>query len=49
LYFSDSSRSTAAQVVPFSTGETDSFTIAMWIQFAQKDDAGIYFSLYEVE
>lgn len=48
LYFSDESRSTAAQVVPFQTGETDSLTIAMWVQFAQKDDSGIYFTLYEV-
>lgn len=48
LYFSDATRSTAAQVVPFQTGETDSMTIAMWVQFASKDDSGIYFTLYEV-
>jgi Concanavalin A-like lectin/glucanases superfamily len=48
LYFSDSTRSTAAQVVPFATGETDSLTIALWVQFATKDDTGIYFTLYEV-
>lgn len=49
LYFSDASRSTAAQVVPFYTGGADSITIAMWVQFAQKDESGIFFSLYEVE
>lgn len=49
LYFSDSSRSTAAQVVPFYTGESSSLTIAMWVQFAQKDDTGIFFTLYGVE
>lgn len=48
LYFSDATRSTAAQVVPFETGQVDSMTIAMWVQFATKDDSGIYFTLYEV-
>lgn len=48
LYFSDATRSTAAQVIPFPTGEKDSLTVAMWVQFAQKDDSGIYFTLYEV-
>ena len=48
LYFSDPTRSTAAQVVPFHTSESDSLTIALWVQFAQKDDSGIFFSLYEV-
>lgn len=48
LYFSDASRSTAAQVVPFQTGESDSLTVALWVQFAQKDDTGIYYTLYEV-
>lgn len=49
LYFSDSLRSTAAQVVPFYTGESNSLTIAMWVQFAQKDDTGIFFTLYGVQ
>ncbi|XP_073822904.1 sushi, von Willebrand factor type A, EGF and pentraxin domain-containing protein uif isoform X2 [Musca autumnalis] len=49
LYFSDATRSTAAQVVPFYTGEATSLTIAMWVQFAQKDDTGIFFTLYGVE
>lgn len=48
LYFSDSTRSTAAQVVPFYTGMTNSLTIAMWVQFSQKDDSGIFFTLYSV-
>ncbi|KAL7042588.1 hypothetical protein ACKWTF_001212 [Chironomus riparius] len=48
LYFSDATRSTAAQVIPFPTSESDSLTVAMWVQFAQKDDSGIYFTLYEV-
>ncbi|XP_055387901.1 uncharacterized protein LOC129616312 isoform X2 [Condylostylus longicornis] len=49
LYFSDPTRSTAAQVVPFLTGESGSLTIAMWVQFAQKDDSGIFFTLYGVD
>lgn len=49
LYFSDATRSTAAQVVPFYTGVSDSLTIAMWVQFAQKDDSGIFFTLYGVD
>lgn len=49
LYFSDATRSTAAQVVPFRTNSTNSITIAMWVQFAQKDDAGIFFTLYAVD
>lgn len=49
LYFSDATRSTAAQVVPFHTAMTNSFTIAMWVQFLQKDDSGIFFTLYAVE
>jgi hypothetical protein len=49
LYFSDATRSTAAQVVPFPTSESDSMTIALWVQFSQKDDSGIFFTLYEVE
>lgn len=48
LYFSDSTRSTAAQVVPFQTSESNSLTFALWVQFAQKDDTGIFFTLYEV-
>ncbi|XP_055635764.1 uncharacterized protein LOC129775276 isoform X1 [Toxorhynchites rutilus septentrionalis] len=48
LYFSDPSRSSAAQVVPFYTGATDSFTIAFWVQFTQKDDTGIFATLYAV-
>lgn len=35
-------------MIPFATGESDSLTVAMWVQFAQKDDSGIYFTLYEV-
>lgn len=49
LYFSDATRSTAAQVVPFYTAGTNSITIAMWVQFSQKDDSGIFFTLYAVE
>lgn len=49
LYFSDPTRSTAAQVIPFGTGASDSLTIAMWVQFAQKDDSGIFYTLYAVD
>lgn len=49
LYFSDPTRSTAAQVIPFGTGGSNSLTIAMWVQFAQKDDSGIFYTLYAVD
>lgn len=49
LYFSDATRSTAAQVVPFATGGSDSITVAMWVQFAQKEDSGIFYTLYAVD
>lgn len=49
LYFSDATRSTAAQVVPFYTGGADSLTVAMWVQFLQKDDSGIFFTMYGVK
>lgn len=49
LYFSDATRSTAAQVIPFYTSTADSLTVAMWIQYSQKDDSGIFFTLYGVE
>lgn len=49
LYFSDATRSTAAQVVPFYTGGVESITIALWVQYAQKDDSGVFFTLYGVD
>ncbi|GAB0094394.1 sushi, von Willebrand factor type A, EGF and pentraxin domain-containing protein 1 [Sergentomyia squamirostris] len=49
LYFSDAVRSTAAQVVPFYTGGAESLTLAMWVQFSQKDDSGIFYTLYAVD
>ena len=49
LYFSDATRSTAAQVVPFYTGASSSLTIALWVQFAQRDDSGIFYTLYGVD
>lgn len=49
MYFSDATRSTAAQVIPFYTAGGNSLTIAMWVQFAQKDDSGIFYTLYAVE
>ena len=49
LYFSDATRSTAAQVVPFYTNNANSLTIGMWVQFAQKDDSGIFYTLYSVQ
>lgn len=48
LYFSDSSRSSAAQIIPFYTGSPTSLTIAMWVQFTEKDENGIFFTLYAV-
>ncbi|KAH1029275.1 hypothetical protein HUJ05_002540 [Dendroctonus ponderosae] len=48
LYFSDPGRSSASQVVPFYTGASSSLTIAMWVQFTQKDENGIFFTLYGV-
>ncbi|GBP19642.1 Fibropellin-1 [Eumeta japonica] len=48
LYFSDPLRSSASQVVPFETGSTDSLTIAMWVQFLQQDEGGIFFTAYSV-
>lgn len=48
LYFSDASRSSAAQIVPFYTGNKSSLTIAMWVQFTEKDENGIFFTLYSV-
>lgn len=48
LYFSDPLRSSAAQVVPFDTGSTDSLTLAMWVQYTQQDEGGIFFTAYSV-
>jgi hypothetical protein len=48
LYFSDPTRSSASLVVPFFIGAKSSLTIAMWVQFTQKDEGGIFFSLYSV-
>lgn len=48
LYFSDPLRSSAAQVVPFDTGSTDSLTIAMWVQYTQQDEGGVFFTAYSV-
>lgn len=49
LYFSDPTRSTAAQVIPLYTDNSESLTIAMWVQFSQKDDSGIFYTLYAVD
>lgn len=49
LYFSDPTRSTAAQVIPFYTSNRNSLTIGMWVQFSQKDDSGIFYTLYAVD
>jgi hypothetical protein len=48
MYFSDPTRSSASLVVPFFLGAKSSLTIAMWVQFTQKDEGGIFFSLYSV-
>lgn len=47
--FPEETLSSAALTVPFQfTGARDSFTIAMWVQYAQKDEPGIFFTLYSV-
>lgn len=47
--FPEETLSSAALTIPFQfTGSRDSFTIAMWVQYAQKDDSGIFFTLYSV-
>lgn len=48
LYFSDPLRSSAAQVVPFDTGSADSWTIALWVQYTQQDEGGVFFTAYSV-
>ncbi|CAG9863735.1 unnamed protein product [Phyllotreta striolata] len=48
LYFSDATRSSASQVIPFYTGSKSSMTIALWVQFTQRDENGIFFTLYSV-
>ncbi|XP_046990617.1 sushi, von Willebrand factor type A, EGF and pentraxin domain-containing protein 1 [Schistocerca americana] len=48
LYFSDPSRSSASLVVPFYLGAKTSMTVAMWVQFTQKDEAGTFFTMYSV-
>lgn len=49
LYFSDPLRSSAAQVIPFYTGESQGLTIGMWVQFTQQDEGGTFFTLYSVK
>lgn len=49
LQFNDARLSTASQVIPFVSKNATSLTIAMWVQFSQKDDSGIFFTLYEVD
>lgn len=49
LYFSDPQRSSAAQVIPFYTGESHGLTIAMWVQFTQQDEGGTFFTMYSVK
>lgn len=47
--FPEETLSSAALTVPFQfSGSKDSFTIAMWVQYAQKDEPGIFFTLYSV-
>lgn len=48
LSFTDPTRSSAALVVPFFTGGKSSLTIAMWVQFTNKDEGGVFFTMYNV-
>ncbi|XP_071439306.1 uncharacterized protein uif isoform X2 [Hetaerina americana] len=49
LYFTDPTRSSASLIVPFFIGGKQSMTIAMWVQFTQKDEGGTFFTLYSVK
>ncbi|XP_012280254.1 sushi, von Willebrand factor type A, EGF and pentraxin domain-containing protein 1 [Orussus abietinus] len=48
LRFSDPTLSSVMLTTPFFTGVTKSLTVAMWVQYTQKDEAGIFFTLYSV-
>jgi len=48
LSFTDPTRSSAALVLPFFLGGKTSMTIGMWVQFTQKDEGGVFFTMYQV-
>ncbi|KAK6617037.1 hypothetical protein RUM44_005394 [Polyplax serrata] len=48
LHFTDMARSSASLLVPFYFGRKSSLTIAMWVQFTNKDEGGTFFTLYSV-
>ncbi|KAF4522838.1 hypothetical protein B566_EDAN008100 [Ephemera danica] len=48
MYFPEPERSTASLVVPFYTGAGPSLTVAMWVKFAQRDEGGVFFTMYSV-
>lgn len=48
MYFPEPERSSASLVVPFYSGAGSSLTVAMWVKFAQRDEGGVFFTLYSV-
>lgn len=49
LFFSDETRrASASQVIPFVL-DTDSMTLALWVQFTHRDDTGNILTLYSVD
>ncbi|XP_054265760.1 uncharacterized protein LOC128988471 [Macrosteles quadrilineatus] len=48
LSFTEPTDSSAALAVPFRLGGKTSLTIAMWVQFAHRDEPGVFFTLYNV-
>lgn len=36
-------------MIPIATSSAESLTIGMWVQYAQKDDSGIFYTLYSVD
>ncbi|XP_059477749.1 uncharacterized protein LOC132198041 isoform X1 [Neocloeon triangulifer] len=48
MYFPEPERSSATLVVPFRTGPSQSMTVAMWVKYAQRDESGVFFTMYGV-
>ncbi|XP_075226178.1 sushi, von Willebrand factor type A, EGF and pentraxin domain-containing protein uif [Lycorma delicatula] len=48
LSFPELADSSAALTVPFQLSGKTSFTVAMWVQFTNRDEHGIFFTLYSV-
>jgi Concanavalin A-like lectin/glucanases superfamily len=48
MYFPEPERSSATLVVPFRTSAPQSLTAAMWVKYAQRDEGGVFFTMYGV-